>query len=50
MTMDTITLFSDDLEENDITSVEEIELKFRIYNSDTYDDIDETDAITFSVK
>ena len=50
MAMDTITVASSDLEESEITAVEEIELKFRIYNSDTYKEIDETDAITFSVK
>lgn len=49
MAMDTITIMSSDLEENDITAVNEIELKFRIINSDTYHKIDETDPIPFSV-
>lgn len=50
MAMDTITIFESDLEENDITSVDEIELKFHIYNSDTYRTIDETDPISFKAK
>lgn len=45
-----ITLFSSELEENGITEVNDVELKFRIYNPDTYDDIDNTDSISFSVK
>lgn len=50
MAMDTITIFQSDLDENDITSVEEIELKFRIFNSDTYRTIDETDPISFAAR
>lgn len=50
MAMDTITILSSDLEENDITSIDEIELKFRITDSKTYREIDETDPITFTVK
>ena len=50
MAMDSITILSSDLEENDITAVEDIELKFRIIDSDTYNKIDETDPILFSVK
>lgn len=45
-----ITLFSSELEENGITEVNDVELKFRIYNPDTYDDIDNTDPISFSAK
>lgn len=44
-----ITLFSSELEENGVTEIKDVELKFRIYDSETYDDIDETDAISFSV-
>lgn len=43
-----ITLFSSELEENEITEVKDVELKFRIYNPDTYDDIDNTDPISFN--
>ena len=45
---DDITLFSSELEENGITEIKDVELKFRIYNSDTYEDIDNTDPISFS--
>ncbi len=47
---DDITLLSSDLEDNGITSIDTIELKFRIYDSDTYDTIAETDPISFSAK
>ena len=50
MAMDSITILASDLEENGITAVEDIELKFRIVDSDTYNKIDETDPISFSVK
>ncbi len=50
MAMDTITISASDLEENDITSIDEIELKFRIVDSETYKEIDETDPIAFTVK
>lgn len=43
-----ITLFGSELEENGITEVKDVELKFRIYNPDTYGDIDNTDTISFS--
>ena len=45
-----ITVMSSDLEENNITDIEEIELKFRIYNPDTFQTIQETDAIRFYAK
>ncbi len=48
--IDDITIFSSDLENNNITEIEEVELKFRIVNSDTYDKIDETSPISFSAK
>ena len=44
-----IDIFSSDLEENDITRIEEIELKFRIYDNDTYDTILITDYLTLTV-
>ena len=50
MAMDTITIFQSDLDENGITSVEDIEVKFHIYNSDTYYTIAETDAISIISK
>ncbi len=48
MALDDITIFESDLEENDITSVEEIELVFKVLDPDTYQTIAETDPITFS--
>lgn len=47
--IDDITIFSSDLEENGIESIEEVELKFRIYDADTYRTITDTEPITFSV-
>lgn len=47
--IDDITIFSSELEENGIESIEEVELKFRIYDADTYSTITDTDPITFSV-
>ena len=50
MSIDEITLFSSELEENGITEVEEVELKFRIYDADSYNTIFETDPIIFQTK
>jgi len=47
--IDDITLSSSDLEENDISSVDEIELKFRLSDED-WSTIAESDPITFSAK
>lgn len=46
---DEITLFSSDLEENGIESVEDIEVNFHIYDAETYDTIADTGAISFHV-
>ena len=48
--IDAITVFSSDLEENGIESIDEVELKFHIYNADSYDTIADSDAITFSAQ
>ena len=48
--IDDITVFSSDLEENGIESIEEVELKFHIYDEDSYDTIADTKAITFSAQ
>lgn len=50
MALSDITIMSTDLEENGITSVDDIELVFKIINPDTYQTIVETDPITFSTK
>ncbi len=48
--IDDITIFSNDLEENGITSIDQVELKFHIYNADSYSTIVDTDPITFSAQ
>ena len=50
MAIDNITLLSTELEKNGITSVDEVELKFRIRDKDSYDVLFETDPIKFSTK
>jgi energy-coupling factor transporter ATP-binding protein EcfA2 len=50
MSIDGITILSSDLEKNGITSVDEIELKFHIFNTDTFETIKDSDIITFSTK
>lgn len=49
MSIDNITIMSSDLEENEIDKISDIELKFRVYDSDSYTTIFETDPINFSV-
>ncbi|MGE4215400.1 MAG: hypothetical protein AB7E42_11590 [Anaerotignaceae bacterium] len=48
--IDDLTILSSDLEDNGIQSIDEVELKFRIYDSVSYSTICETDPITFSTK
>lgn len=48
--IDDITILSTDLEENGIESVEDVELKFHIYDADSYSTIADTEAISFSAK
>ncbi|MBE5916565.1 MAG: hypothetical protein E7273_06940 [Pseudobutyrivibrio ruminis] len=48
--IDDITIFSSDLEDNGIDSIEEVELKFHIFDADTYSTIVDSDPITFSAK
>ncbi len=50
MALDDITIMKSDLETNGITSVDEIELKFKILDPDSFQTIATTDAITFSAK
>ncbi len=45
-----ITIMSSELESNGISSIEEVELKFHIYDVETYSTIKDTDPITFSAK
>lgn len=48
MCVDDITIFSSDLEENGITSIDTVQLSFTIYDVDTYMTITNTPAIEFS--
>ena len=50
MAVEDITIFSSDLEENGIEKVEDVELKFHIYDADSYDTIADSDVITFSAQ
>ena len=50
MSFDDITIFSSDLEEIGIEKIEDVELKFHIYDADSYNTIADSDAITFSVQ
>lgn len=50
MSIDDITIFSSDLEDNGIESIDEIELKFHIYDADSFHTIADSDAITFSAQ
>lgn len=47
--VDTIMILSTDLEANGITKIEEIELSFHIYNSESYDTIAKSDAVKLTV-
>lgn len=48
--IDEITVFSNDLEENGIESIEEVELKFHIYDADSFSTIADSEPITFSAQ
>lgn len=44
-----ITLFSSELEQNNVNEIRDVEISFRIYNPDNFNTIDETGTIKFSV-
>ena len=48
--IDEITVFSNDLEENGIESIEEVELKFHIYDADSFSRVADSEPITFSAQ
>ena len=50
MSIDDITIFSSELEENDIETIETVELKFHIYDADTYSTIADSERITFTAQ
>lgn len=48
--IDDIAVLSSDLEENGIEAIEQVELKFHIYNADSYSTIADSEPITFSAQ
>jgi hypothetical protein len=48
--IDDITIMSSELEDNGIESIDDVEMKFNIYDADTYDTIANSDVIKFSAK
>lgn len=50
MAIDDITLLSSDLEDNGITSVDNIELTFHIFDPDTFETIIDSDTVSFETK
>lgn len=44
----TITFMESELEENDITEIEDVELSFHVFDADSWDTIKDTDPITIS--
>lgn len=48
--IDEITVFSSNLEANGIESIEDVELKFHIYDADSYSTIADSDTITFTAE
>ena len=50
MAIKDITIMQSDLDNNDIKSIDEIELKFHIFDNSTYMTIKDTDPIKFSTK
>ena len=50
MAIDEIVIFQTSLDENDIDTIEEIELAFHVFEADTFKTVAETDPISFSAK
>ena len=50
MAVKEVTILSSDLEENNITSVEEVELKFSVLDRDSFQSLFKTDTISFTTK
>lgn len=48
-TIDEITVLQTELDENDISTIENFALKFKVYNSETYQTILTTDELSFDV-
>lgn len=50
MAVDDITLMQSELDENNITSVDDVELTFHVFDPDTYETIFDTDPVSFATK
>lgn len=50
MSLDDITLMSSELKENGIETIEDVELKFHIYDLESYETITDSDIITFTAQ
>ena len=50
MALDEITIFSEDLVTNGIETIEDVELRFHIYDEKTYEAIADSEVITFSAQ
>ena len=48
--MDSITFMSSDIEENQIGSIDEIELSFHIFKTDGWDTIQDTEPVTINLE
>lgn len=48
--IDDIAVLSSDLEENSIEAIEQVELKFHIYDADSYSTIADSEPVTFSAQ
>lgn len=48
--IDDITIFQSDLDQNGITSVDDVELTFHIFDPDTFSTITDSDVVSFSTK
>lgn len=46
--VDTVTFLSSELEENQITAIEDVELSFHIFDTESWDDIVDTDVVSIS--
>ena len=50
MALEDITIFAEDLTANGIETIEDVELKFHIYDAKTYETIADSEEIIFSAQ
>ena len=50
MALEDITIFAEDLEANGIEKIEDVELRFHIYDAESYEAIADSEVITFSAQ